>query len=456
MSDSFNGWEGQQIPYSQEAEEAVIGSVLINPIAYFGVASFLQPDDFFILRHKYIWHAFKRLIEQQTPIDYLTVTNALREMDKLADIGGPAYLTQLINSVPTSVHAEVYGQLVERAAVRRRLMSASDEIKALALNEEMTIEQVVEESGQKLFDASDMSGKDEIIPFREMIMDYYDTVDDLLQNKDKVIGLPTGFTELDKLLGGLQKGDLLLLGGRPGMGKSAKLLSICMNIFRADRKKRIAFFPIEMGKKQLVQRAVSLEGGINLQSLRGGKFTTAEYTRFVKAAGEIADYPFFIDDRPALTPLQMHAQLLKLTMGYGPLDLVCVDYVQLMSGGGMYANNKVQEIGYIAHSLKNMAKEFNVPIIGAASLSRAVEQRKDKRPVLSDLRETGDLESDADIVMFIYRDEVYNEATLFPNQADVIIAKHRNGPTGTVTEYFEKTLTKFMNAAERSVDLSHI
>lgn len=442
--------------YSQEAEEATLGAILTNPIAYVGVAAVLKADDFFILRHKYIWQALERLAEQGLPIDYLVLTQTLREMDKLAEIGGPAYLTQLINNTPTSVHAKVYAGLVERAAVRRRLMSATDEINALALNEEMTIEAVIEQSGQRLFDASKMSGKDEIVPFIDMVREYYDTVDDLLQNKDKIIGLPTCFTELDRLLGGLQKGDLLLLGGRPGMGKSAKLLSICMNIFRADKKKRIAFFPIEMGKKQLVQRAVSLEGGINLQSLRSGRFTQAEYGRFVKAAGDIADYPFFIDDRPALTPLQMEAQLLKLTMGYGQLDLVCVDYVQLMSGGGMYANNKVQEIGYIAHSLKNMAKKFDVPIIGAASLSRAVEQRKDKRPVLSDLRETGDLESDADIVMFIYRDEVYNEATEFPNQADVIVAKHRNGPTGTVTEYFEKTLTKFMNAAERSIDLSHI
>jgi replicative DNA helicase len=871
MTDSFNGWESQQIPYSQEAEEATIGAVLVNPVAYFGVASFLQPDDFFILRHKYIWQALTRLVDRSEPIDYLTLTQELRDMDKLADIGGPAYLTQLINSTPTSVHAEIYGRLVERAATRRRLMSASDEIKALALNEELTIEQVINESESKLFDVTERQLTRELIPMREAISTYFDRIEHLMVDKETALGLPSGFKDLDKLLGGLQKSDLIIFAGRPGMGKclaegtlvptelglipiemlkpqgvegivddeagiyyplnigvqtpngirqtayfydsgvkptlklttragytltgthvhpvmvlsqtgekiwkplselqcgdyvaiqrheaiwgnkldlpdfkfefyksgftfrpnlpsqmnvelgyilgllagdggltrknyvtissadpeileafykwntsvgltashnkdydhrvgSAVLNSWLAQIglngyshekevpftvlqapkeyvraflqglfdtdghaeiqrgyiqfvstseklarqvhtlllqfgvvskltfkankyrgawliritgdaarmfydnigFRLERKQsrrnllpekrnsnldvipylpstkahfgkrshypkyfrgikspsytmlkqiaeyapevqdllepefywdeitqiedaglqhcydltvpdghafvangivnhntsfmlsaainlarlgaRIAIFSMEMGVEQIVQRLVSMEAAINSQNLRTGQLTQQEYSRFVHAAGNLSNFRIFIDDSPAMSPLQMRTKCLRMAREHG-IDLVVVDYMQLMNAGGVYENNRVQEISYISRNMKEMARELNVPVMSAAQLSRAVEQRQDKRPVLSDLRESGSIEQDADIVMFLYRDEVYNEATEFPNQADIIIAKHRNGPTGTISLYFEKTLTKFMNAAERSVDLSHI
>ncbi len=453
MTDSFNGWESQQIPYSQEAEEATIGAVLVNPVAYFGVASFLQPDDFFILRHKYIWQALTRLVDRSEPIDYLTLTQELRDMDKLAEIGGPAYLTQLINSTPTSVHAEIYGRLVERAATRRRLMSASDEIKALALNEELTIEQVINESESKLFDVTERQLTRELIPMREAISTYFDRIEHLMVNKDEALGLPSGFKDLDKLLGGLQKSDLIIFAGRPGMGKTSFMLSAAINLARLGA--RIAIFSMEMGVEQIVQRLVSMEAAINSQNLRSGQLTQQEYSRFVHAAGNLSNFRIFIDDSPAMSPLQMRTKCLRMAREHG-IDLVVVDYMQLMNAGGAYENNRVQEISYISRNMKEMARELNVPVMSAAQLSRAVEQRQDKRPVLSDLRESGSIEQDADIVMFLYRDEIYNEATEFPNQADIIIAKHRNGPTGTISLYFEKTLTKFMNAAERSVDLSHI
>lgn len=453
MTDSFNGWESQQIPYSQEAEEATIGAVLVNPVAYFGVASFLQPDDFFILRHKYIWQALTRLVDRSEPIDYLTLTQELRDMDKLAEIGGPAYLTQLINSTPTSVHAEIYGRLVERAATRRRLMSASDEIKALALNEELTIEQVINESESKLFDVTERQLTRELIPMREAISTYFDRIEHLMVNKDEALGLPSGFKDLDKLLGGLQKSDLIIFAGRPGMGKTSFMLSAAVNLARLGA--RIAIFSMEMGVEQIVSRLVSMEAAINSQNLRSGQLTQQEYSRFVHAAGNLSNFRIFIDDTPAMSPLQMRTKCLRMAREHG-IDLVVVDYMQLMNAGGVYENNRVQEISYISRNMKEMARELNVPVMSAAQLSRAVEQRQDKRPVLSDLRESGSIEQDADIVMFLYRDEVYNEATEFPNQADIIIAKHRNGPTGTISLYFEKTLTKFMNAAERSVDLSHI
>ncbi len=810
MSDAFNGWGSQPIPYSQEAEEAVIGAILVNPVAYFGVASFLNADDFFILRHKYIWEALARLADRSEPIDYLTLTQELRDMDKLAEIGGPAYLTQLINSTPTSVHAEVYGHLVERAATRRRLMSASDEIKALALNEEMTIEQVINESESRLFDVTERQLTKELVPMREAISQYFDRIEHLMYNQDAALGIPTGFKDLDKLLGGLQKSDLLLFAGRPGMGKcvaegtlipterglvpieslkpqnvtgipddeggiyypleigiqsptglkktayfydsglkptlrittragyslsgthahpvmilspngqkcwkklselevggyvavhrhdstwsnstslpdfefqfyksgftykpnlpqemtpelayilglltgdggltrknyvsitsadpqiltafytwtadiglsarhnenydhrvgSAVLNAWLQNIglsgysyekevpftilqapgecvrtflqglfdtdahaeaqngyiqfvsssqklahqvhilllqfgvvskltfksnshrgawliritgdaarafyenvgFRLERKQqrrkllpeksnsnldvipflpttkahfgkrshypkyfrgikspsyatlkqiaiyapevegllepefywdeitqiedagvqhcydltipdgqsfvangivnhntsfmlsaavnmarlgaRIAVFSMEMGVEQLVQRMVSMEAAINSQNLRTGQISQQEWARFVQAAGNLSNFRIYVDDSPALSPLQMRTKCLRMAREHG-IDLVIVDYVQLMNAGGSYENNRVQEISYISRNMKEMARELNVPVMSAAQLSRAVEQRQDKRPQLSDLRESGCLAGDS-------------------------------------------------------------
>lgn len=453
MSDQFSGWGSQPVPYSQEAEEATIGAILINPVAYFGVAAFLQADDFFLLRHRYIWQALQRLSERDEPIEYLTLIEELRDIGKLDEIGGPAYITQLINSTPTSVHAEVYARLVERAATRRRLISASDQIKALALNEEITIEQVISDSEAKLFDVTERQLSKELIPMREAISAYYDRIEHLMRYQDEALGLPSGFKDLDKLLGGLQKSDLIIFAGRPGMGKTSWLLSAAVNMARLGA--RIAVFSMEMGVEQIVQRLVSMEAGINSQNLRSGQLTAQEWSRFVHAAGNLSSFRLFIDDTPAMNPIQMRTKCHRLAREHG-LDLVIVDYLQLMNAGGAYANNRVQEISFISRSMKEMARELNVPVLSAAQLSRAVEQRQDKRPVLSDLRESGSIEQDSDIVIFLYRDEVYNEATEFPNQADLIVAKHRNGPTGTISLYFEKTLTKFLNAAERSVDLSRI
>lgn len=453
MTDQPLNWGSLQTPYSQEAEEATIGAVLVNPVAYFGVAAFLRADDFFILRHRYIWQALERLQERGEPIDYLTVKEELEDLGRLGEIGGPAYLTQLINNTPTSVHAEVYGRLVERAATRRRLMSAADQIKSLAINEEMTVEQVISESEAKLFDVTEHQLTKELIPMREAVSQYFDRIEYLMQNKGAAFGVPTGFKDLDKLLGGLQKSDLLIFAGRPGMGKTSFLLSATINMARLGA--RIAIFSLEMGVEQIVQRLISMEAGINSQNLRLGQLSQQEWARFVHAAGNLSNFKIFIDDTAAMNPLELRTKSFRLAREHG-LDLIVVDYLQLMNAGGVYENNRVQEVSFISRNLKELARELNVPLLSAAQLSRAVEQRQDKRPQLSDLRESGSLEQDSDIVIFLYRDEMYNEATEFPNQAEIIIAKHRNGPTGTINLYFEKTLTKFMNAAERSVDLSHI
>lgn len=448
----------QASPCSLEAEEAVIGALLVNGTAYPSLAAFLKPDDFYIVRNRHVWEAFDRLHRRAEPVDYLTVGEELKKMGHMADVGGMVYLTQLVNNTPDSTHAEIYGRIVERAAVRRRLLAAADAIKALAVDENTALEDIIEKSSKTFFEAAQVASGDQVTTFHQRVSECFDRVEKLVSQPEKLIGLPTGLTNLDELLQGLQKTDLIQVGGRPGMGKSSLLLTCILNILKADPKKIVALFSLEMSAEQLVQRAVSFAGGLTLRDLRAGTLGAQGWSRFVQATGAISPYNLFIDDRPGLTPMQMHSRLRKLTMGYGKPDLIVVDYIQLMNGGRRFKSSetRTQELGHISRSLKQIAKEFNAPVLCAAQLSRAVEQRQDKRPVLSDLRESGDLESDADIVMFIYRDEVYNEETEFPNRADIIVAKHRNGPTGTVSLYFEKALTRFANAAFRTVNLDSL
>jgi replicative DNA helicase len=440
-------------PYSQEAEEAVIGAVLINPNSFLTVASFLKADDFYLLRHSYVWQAMQRLHERKEPIDNITLGKELEDLGMLNEVGGHAFITQLISNTPTSVHAEVYGRLVERAAIRPKLIRASDEIRALALNEEMTIESVTTEAELKLFDVTDNQLKREFVSMNDAVNEYFDRIEHLMQSSTESIGLPSGFRDLDALLGGFQKSDLLIFAGRPGMGKSSFLLSAAVNAARIGG--RIAIFTMEMGVDQLTQRMISMETGIASQKLRLGQLNPNEYSRFVEAAGRVSRFPIYIDDTPALNPIQMRTKCRRLQHEHG-IDLVIVDYMQLMNAGGQYQNNRVQEISYISRAMKELARELKVPVFSAAQLSRAVEQRQDKRPVLSDLRESGSIEQDADIVMFLYRDSVYNEATEFPNQAEIIVSKHRNGPTGTISLYFDKSVTKFIDGAVRNVNLGEM
>jgi replicative DNA helicase len=438
------------IPYSQEAEEAVIGAVLISPTAFVNLVAFLQPNDFFLLRHKYIWQAMSQLHERRDVIDVITLSQELQELGTLEDIGGNAYLAQLLSLTPSSVHAESYGRIVERTSIRRRLLVATDEIRSLALNEEMPIDNVVQESESRLFMVTERKTKREFVSMNEAVNEYFDQIEHLINSDTQRLGVPSGYRDLDALLGGFQRSDLLIFAGRPGMGKSSFMLSTGVNIARFGA--RVAIFTMEMGVDQLVQRMISMETGISTQKLRLGDLSQHEYNRFVEAAGRVSRYPIFVDDTPALNPNQMRTKCRRLQHEHG-LDIIFVDYLQLMNAGGNYQNNRVQEVSYISRHLKELARELNVPIFSAAQLSRAVEQRQDKRPVLSDLRESGSLEQDADIVMFLYRDAIYNEATEFPNQADVIVAKHRNGPTGTISLYFEQSLTKFIDGVTRSVDL---
>lgn len=434
------------VPHSREAEEAVVGAVFINPEVYYDVAQFLNADDFYIHRHRFIWDAFNSLHEQRVPVDLLTVANELERTGQLSEVGGPAYLTTLVNQVPSSLNAESYGRIVEGFSVRRKMINAANQIASIAYNEKTSVEEVMNEAEKAIFNVSERRLKHDLQPIKNVLSEYYDRIDDLAKRPDEIVGVPTGFIDLDKMLTGLQPSDLLIIAGRPGQGKTGFLLSIAKNA-GLTHKKHVAIFSLEMANEQVVQRLIAQETGIDSQRLRTGKLNDNEWPLFTHAIEVFGDTHIFLDDTPAITPLQLRTKCRRLHMEHR-LDLVIVDYLQLM-GGDTRTDNRVQEVSHISRSLKVLARELNVPVLAAAQLSRAVEQRSDKKPVLSDLRESGSLEQDADIVMFIYRPDQYEKDTVKQNVAEIIIAKHRNGPVGSVELVFRGALAKFENAATR-------
>jgi len=434
------------VPHNREAEEAVVGAVFINPEVYYDIAQFLSADDFYIHRHKWIWESFINLHEQRIPIDLLTVSNELEQRGQLAEIGGPAYLTSLINQVPSSLNAVSYGHIVEGFSIRRKMINAANQIASVAYDEKTNVDDVMNEAEKAVFNVSERRLKHDLIPIKSVLSEYYDRIDDLAKRDDEIVGVPTGFIDLDKMLTGLQPSDLLIIAGRPGQGKTGFMLSIAKNA-GLTHKKHVAIFSLEMSNDQVVQRLISQETGISSQRLRTGKLHDNEWPLFTHAIEVFGDTHIYLDDTPAITPLQLRTKCRRLHMEFG-LDLIIVDYLQLM-GGDNRTDNRVQEVSHISRSLKILARELNVPVLAAAQLSRAVEQRSDKKPVLSDLRESGSLEQDADIVMFIYRPDQYEKDTVKQNVAEIIIAKHRNGPVGSVELVFRGEQAKFENAATR-------
>jgi replicative DNA helicase len=433
----------RSVPYNIEAEEAVLGSLLIDPEAIFRVSSFLRPDDFYIVKNGWIYEVILTLHERRQPADFVTVCDELENRQQLEDVGGAAYISTLISAVPTAIHVEAYGHIVERTALRRRLIDAASQIAGFAYEEDQNIDEVIDRSEAVLFGISQRRTSRDLVPIKQVLTDYYDRIAYLYEHQGEPLGIPTGFVDLDKLLGGLQRSDMIIIAARPGVGKTSMLLSIALSAAR-KYKQKVGIFSLEMSNEQLVQRLVSSETGIDSQRLRMGELEENEWPKFVEAAGRLSDTMIFIDDTPGLSALQLRTKARRLHAEYG-LDLIMVDYLQLMSGD-FRSENRVQEISYISRSLKGLARELNVPLVAASQLSRAVEQRHDKKPILSDLRESGAIEQDADVVIFLYRDELYNPDTELKNIADVMVSKHRHGPTGTVQLFFRKHLAQFVDA----------
>lgn len=437
--------EPQGLPHSRQAEEAVIGSVLINPESYYDVAQFLRAEDFYIIRNRWIWEVFSELHERHMKIDYVTVCEFLENRGQLSEIGGAAYITAMINQTPTSLHAVEYGRIIEDTSIRRRMLASANEMAHLAIDQTRTVDTVLNEAEKSIFSISDRRATKEVQPIRSVLSEVYDRVDRLAQSDDEIAGVPTGLTDLDKLLGGLQKSDLIIIAGRPGSGKTGFLLSIAKNAAQ-KHKKHVAIFSLEMSNEQLVQRLIAQETGIDTQRLRTGKLEGDEWPLFTHAIEVLSDTTIFLDDTPAITPIQLRTKCRRLMMEYS-LDLVIVDYLQLMASDSRN-ENRVQEVSYISRTLKSLARELNVPVLTAAQLSRAVEHREGKKPQLSDLRESGSIEQDADIVLFIHRPDADDPTSERHNVAELVVAKHRNGPTHSgIQLIFRNNLARFENAA---------
>ena len=431
------------VPQNVEAEEAVLGALMIDPEGIFRVLNFLRAEDFYLQKHRWVYEAIIKIHERRDPIDFLTLTTELEQQGHLEAVGGGVFISQLISAVPSAINIESYGRLVEQTAVRRRLLDAASDIARLSYNESMALDLVVDQAEKALFGVSQKRTTRDLQPIQEIVPRYYDYIENLYEHQGDLMGVPTGFQDLNRLLGGFQKSDLLLLASRPGVGKTSLMITFALRA--AEKGKVVALFSLEMSAEQLVQRMVAQISNIDAQRLRLGQLHDNEWPAFAEAIGHLSELPIYIDDTPSITVMQLRTKCRRLTSERG-LDMIFLDYLQLMDSD-FRSDNRVQEVSYISRSLKGLARELNIPLMTASQLSRAVEQRQDKHPILSDLRESGSLEQDADIVMFIYRDELYNDNTETPNVADIIVAKHRSGPTGTVQLFFNKRLTKFADVA---------
>jgi replicative DNA helicase len=440
------------LPQNVEAEAAVLGSILIDPEAIIEVADYLRPDDFYRDAHRTIYQAAIELYESREPADLITLTDELARRDQLEAVGGASYVTSLANQVPTSANVEYYGHIVERTAILRRLIHAAGQIAAIAYNEP-DASTALDQAEKLIFNISQHYTRSDFDHIRDTLHEYIDKLEHLHQHRGNIVGVATGFSDLDKLTGGLQKSDLIILAARPAVGKSAMALSMAHNT-ATRHGNSVALFSLEMSKEQLVARLLSMDASIDQSRLRTGFLDDAEWERISVSVGELSKADIYVDDTPGITLVEMRSKARRLMMDHG-FSLLIVDYLQLMQGSGTGNRgheNRVQEVSEISRGLKGLARELNVPVVALAQLSRAVESRTEKKPQLSDLRESGSIEQDADIVMFIYRDEVYNPETDRKNIADIIVAKHRNGPVGQISLYFQAAQTRYRDLELRTPD----
>ena len=433
----------KMLPQSLEAEEAVLGAVLVNPASIGRIVEFLKPESFYKPAHKLIYEAILDLYKKNEPIDIVTVSEHLRYNEELENAGGRAYINDLALNVVTTANVEFYAKIIQEKEIKRALINAGSEIVAMSYENEET--DIVLDSAQKLiFNIAAERNSNDLIPIQDLVVASYEQIEDRFNNKDDLVGVTTGFYDLNALTSGLQNSDLIILAARPSMGKTAFALNLAQNV-ALQGKKAVAIFSLEMPKQQLTKRMLCAEAEVDTQRITSGNLQPKDWEKLVDAMTRLSDAKIYIDDTPSITAIDIKAKCRRLMMEEKNLGLVVVDYLQLMEGGGN-PNDRNQQISMISRSLKGLARELDVPILALSQLSRNVEQRNDKRPMLSDLRDSGAIEQDADIVMFIYRDEYYNKDNVEnKGKAEIIIAKHRNGPVGTIELLFQSNITKFKN-----------
>lgn len=437
-------------PQNTEAEASLLGAVLIDSDAIVKIADTVSPEDFYDEKHRRIYEAILQLYEKHKPIDILTLSDQLKSTGFLESIGGAAYLTQLTNFVPTAAHVENYAEIVAQKSLRRRLIKASQDIIDIGHDEARNLQELIEEAETKLFSVSQRHIKQDVVSLETVLGESFDRLDELHKDKGQIRGIPTGFKDLDSILAGFQKSDLVILAARPSMGKTALALNLAHNVaVKADQP--VLMFSLEMSKEQLVDRMLAMESGVNAWDLRTGNLTDEDFEKIGHAMGTLSEAQIFIDDTPGITVSDLRTKA-RREAHLRPLGLLVVDYLQLMSGGHKFGGdgNRVQEISEISRGLKGIARELNVPVLALSQLSRSVESRSPQIPQLADLRESGSIEQDADVVAFIYREDYYNPDTDRRNITDIFIKKHRNGPTGAVELFFDKEKQRF-----RSLDTRH-
>ncbi len=427
------------LPRSLESEQAVLGSILLDRDAIIEVNGVLRPDDFAHDAHAAIYRVMVDLYEQRRPVDLVTVVEEVERRDLLQRTGGRGYLLSLVDVVPTALHVEHYARIVERSAILRRLIFAGGKIMSLGRREGIDADQAISEAEEALLGVAQRRGTSDFVPITDILSNILERLDFVQANRGAIVGVPTGYIDMDKILGGLQRSDLIILGARPAHGKTGLALGMCHNA-ALRYKQSIAFFSLEMSKEQLVQRLLCMQGRLDSSRLRSGTLDDDEWNRLIEAASALSNCKIFIDDNAGVTPGEMRNRVRRLQAEQG-LDLIVVDYLQLMQGRSV--ENRVQEISGISRALKVLARELNIPVLALSQVSRGVDARASHVPLLSDLRESGSIEQDADIVMFLCREEMYDPETEKRHIADVYIAKHRNGATGHLSLYYEPQHTRF-------------
>ncbi len=429
-------------PQNIEAEESILGGILIENEAINRVTEILDADDFYRDAHRKIFNALINLSERDEPADLITLTNELRKTDQLDSIGGASYLTSLIDSVPTAANIEYYAKIVKEKAILRKLIQTSTEIITQSYEDRGDVEVFLDEAERAIFEISEKRVRPSFYPIRDIVKESFKTIERLFQKKELVTGVPSGFKELDRMTAGFQPSDLIIIAGRPSMGKTA----FCLNVAQyaaIENKIPVAVFSLEMSKEQLVIRMLCSEAHVEGTRLRTGYLNESDWPKLTIAAGNLSEAPIYIDDTAALSVLELRAKARRLKSERG-LGMLIIDYLQLMKGRAR-VENRQQEISEISRSLKALSKELSIPVIAVSQLSRKTEERTGNRPQLSDLRESGAIEQDADLIIFIYRDEIYNRAEDNPNRgkAEVIIGKQRNGPIGKIDLAFLDKFTTF-------------
>ncbi|MEE2638682.1 MAG: replicative DNA helicase [Acidobacteriota bacterium] len=432
----------RSLPHNLEAERCVLGAILIHNDAFNQAAELVDADDFFRDAHRRVFDKMVDLNERGEAIDLVTLKDELGRSGDLDTVGGPAYIAGLVDGVPRSTHIEYYARIVKEKATLRNLIFSANRILDTAYSAEEESESVLDQAEQAIFSIADDNLHTGFVPLRDLVQGSFETIETLQEHKGAVTGVPSGFVDLDELTSGFQPSDLVLLAARPSMGKTALVLNIAQHLgVKTDMT--VGIFSLEMSKEQLFMRMLTTEAGVDSHKFRGGFLGERDYGELSAALGRLADAKVFIDDSASIGVLEMRAKARRLKSEHG-LGLVVIDYLQLMQGRGRF-DNRTQELASISRSLKGLAKELQVPVLALSQLSRAPESRSDRRPQLSDLRESGALEQDADLVMFIYREEQYDPSPENENLAEIIIGKQRNGPTGVVKLAFLKQCTKFAN-----------